>query len=57
MLVDGKPVKSIKFIDKSTLEVKTPPGTDNKLVDVAVRNPDGREAVQKRAFLYDPRYR
>ncbi|MCC6556647.1 MAG: IPT/TIG domain-containing protein [Polyangiaceae bacterium] len=57
VLIDGKPVKLVKLVDKSTLEVKTPPGADNKLVDVVVRNPDGKEAVQKRAFMYDPRYR
>ena len=56
VLVDGKPVKSVKLIDKTTLEVKMPPGEANKLVDVAMRNPDGKEAVQKRAFMYDPRY-
>ena len=56
VLVDGKPVKAVKLVDRSTLEVKTPPGEANKLVDVAVRNPDGKEAVQKRAFMYDPRY-
>jgi archaellum component FlaG (FlaF/FlaG flagellin family) len=57
VLVDGKPPKVVKFIDAATLELKTPPGDAGKMVDVAVRNPDGKEAVQKRAFLYDPRYR
>jgi hypothetical protein len=56
ILVDGKPAKYIKLIDKTTLEGKTPPGEANKMVDVIVRNPDGKEAVQKRAYLYDPRY-
>jgi hypothetical protein len=33
-----------------------PPGEAGKMVDIAVRNPDGKEALQRRAFLYDPRY-
>jgi hypothetical protein len=49
-------VAKVKFIDKSNLELKMPAGPDGKMVDVAVRNPDGKEAVQKRAFLYDARY-
>ncbi|MFT3772486.1 MAG: IPT/TIG domain-containing protein [Minicystis sp.] len=57
VLIDGKPPKAVKFIDAQTLEFKTPPGDAGKMVDVAVKNPDGKEAVQKRAFLYDPRYR
>jgi hypothetical protein len=57
VLVDGKPVPKVKLVDKGTLELKMPGGTDGKMVDVAVRNPDGKEAVQKRAFLYDARYR
>jgi hypothetical protein len=57
VLVDGRPPKVVKFIDAQTLELKTPPGDAGKMVDVIVRNPDGKEAVQKRAFMYDPRYR
>jgi hypothetical protein len=57
VLVDGKPPKTVKFVDAQTIELKTPPGEPSKMVDVIVRNPDGKEAVQKRAFLYDPRYR
>ncbi len=57
VLVDGKAPKTVKMIDASTIELKTPPGEAGKMVDVIVRNPDGKEAVQKRAFLYDPRYR
>ena len=56
ILLDGKPAKFVKLVDKTTLEGKTPPGEANKMVDVVVRNPDGKEAVQKRAYLYDPRY-
>jgi len=57
VLVDGRQPKTVKFVDAQTLELKTPPGDANKMVDVIVRNPDGKEALQKRAFLYDPRYR
>ena len=57
VLMDGKQPKTIKFIDTQTLEFKAPPGESGKMVDVIVRNPDGKEAVQKRAFMYDPRYR
>jgi maleylacetoacetate isomerase len=57
VLIDGKAVKTVKLVDAQTLEVKTPPGEPNKMVDVIVRNADGKEALQKRAFMYDPRYR
>lgn len=46
VLVDGKPVAKVKFIDKANLELKMPTGADGKMVDVAVRNPDGKEAVR-----------
>ena len=39
------------------LEAFTPEGDDGKLVDVAVKNPDGKTAIQKRAFQFDARYR
>lgn len=57
VLVDGKQPKTVKFVDDKTLEFKAPPGDAGKMVDVIVRNPDGKEALQKRAFLFDPRYR
>jgi hypothetical protein len=57
VLVGGQAPRTVKLVDASTLEFKTPPGEAGKMVDVTVRNPDGKEAVQKRAFLYDPRYR
>jgi hypothetical protein len=57
VLVGGKPVTKMKVVDASTIEVKTPPGTGGQMVDVVVRNPDGKEAVMKRAFMYDERYR
>lgn len=57
VLVGGKAPRTVKLVDATTLELKTPPGEAGKMVDVVVRNPDGKEASQKRAFLYDPRYR
>ena len=56
VLVGGAAVKT-KKISGSVLEAHTPPGEDGKLVDVAVKNPDGQTAIQKRAFQYDARYR
>jgi len=56
VLVGGKPAKT-RRVSGSILEVFTPPGDDGQLVDVAVKNPDGQQAVQKRAFQYDARYR
>jgi hypothetical protein len=56
VLVDGKPVAT-RRISGRVLEVETPPGDDQRLVDVAVRNPGMREVVAKRAFQYDARYR
>jgi hypothetical protein len=57
VLVDGKAPRMVKLVDAATIELKAPPGEAGKMVDVIVRNPDGKEAVRKRAFLYDPRYR
>lgn len=56
VLVAGAPVKTRK-ISGSVLEAFTPEGDDGKLVDVAVKNPDGKQAIQKRAFQFDQRYR
>lgn len=56
VLVGGTPMKT-RRISGSLLEAKTPEGQDGKLVDVAVKNPDGQQAIQKRAFQYDARYR
>jgi len=47
----------VKFVSASTLEVKSPPGKNGEMVDITVKNPDGKEAVSKRAFMYDARYR
>ncbi len=52
----GKPVKSQKLVDAKTLDVKIPPGEHGKMVDVVVKNPDGKEAILRRAFQYDSRY-
>ena len=57
VLVDREPVATTKFRDKGTLAFKTPPGEAGAMADVAVRSPTGQEAVSKRAFLYNPRYR
>ena len=57
VLFGGKPATHVKFVDASTLEAKTPPGNNGDMVDVIVKNPDGKEAVVKRAFQYDARYR
>ncbi len=57
VLFGGKPAGRVKFVSASTLEVKSPAGKNGDMVDVAVRNPDGKEAVAKRAFLFDARYR
>jgi hypothetical protein len=57
VLVDGEPVATVKVKDKATIVFTTPKGEDGTMVDVAVRSPTGQEAVAKRAFLYDARYR
>jgi len=56
IVIGGIPMKT-RRISGSLLEAKTPEGDDGKLVDVAVKNADGQQAVQKRAFQYDARYR
>lgn len=57
VLIAGKPVGRVKFISATSLEFKSPPGKNGDMVDVVVRNPDGKEATSKRAFMYDARYR
>ncbi len=56
VLVGGVVAKT-RRVSGSLLEANTPEGDDGKLVDVVVRNPDGQQAIQKRAFQYDARYR
>lgn len=51
------PAKSTKRITGSVLEVKTPEGKDGEMVDVTVRNADGKEVTVRRAFCFDARYR
>ena len=55
--IGKKPAKRVRRISGSILEVITPEGDDGDMVDVVVKNPDGREAISKRAFQYDARYR
>jgi hypothetical protein len=57
VLFGGKPAARVKVVDATTIDAKAPPGTDGQMVDVAVRNPDGKTAVARRAFQYDARYR
>lgn len=57
VLFGRTPAQRVKFISGSSLEVKAPPGKNGEMVDIIVRNPDGKEATVKRAFLYDARYR
>ena len=56
VLVDGKVVETVRFVSAKALDVKAPPGDDGKMVDVAVKNPDGQTAVARRAFVYDKRF-
>jgi IPT/TIG domain len=57
VLVEGEPVAATRVRDASSIVFTTPPGEAGVMVDVVVRSPTGQEAVAKRAFLYDPRYR
>jgi len=57
VLVDGEPLATTRVRDAATMVFTTPPGEGGVMVDVVVRSPTGQEAVAKRAFLYDPRYR
>jgi hypothetical protein len=57
VLLDDKPVESVKIRDTKTIVFKTPPGVPGRMVDVAVKSPAGQVAVSKRALMYDPRYR
>jgi hypothetical protein len=54
--INGKQLK-YKLISPDLIETRTPPGQDGQMVDVSVKNPDGKEAVVRRAFAYDARYR
>lgn len=54
--IGGKQVK-FKVISPDLIECKTPPGADGQMVDVSVKNLDGKESVIRRAFAYDARYR
>ena len=54
--IAGKQVK-FKLISPDLIECRTPPGADGQMVDVSVKNPDGKESVVRRAFAYDARYK
>jgi hypothetical protein len=54
--IGGKQVK-FKLISPDLIECRTPPGNDGQMVDVSVKNPDGKESVVRRAFAYDARYK
>jgi len=56
VLLDGTAVTQTVLVDATTLEVKTPPGKAGKMVDVEVKNPDGKGDRARRAFAYDERY-
>ena len=56
VLVDGKAVEAVRFVSAKALDLKAPPGDDGRMVDVAVKNPDGQTAVSRRAFVYDKRF-
>ena len=51
--IGGHVVRAVTYVDASTLEAVTPPGTSKQLVDVRVRNPDGQAATTPRAFQYE----
>ena len=57
VMIGKKPAKKVKRISGAVLEVITPEGDDGQMVDVSVKNADGKEVVAKRAFVYDARYR
>ena len=57
VIVGGKPCKKVKLLGPTSIEAIAPPGEHGQMVDVVVKNPDGKEAVAKRAFQYDERYR
>lgn len=57
VLIGGKSAGRVKFVSATSLEIKSPVGKNGEMVDIVVRNPDGKEATAKRAFMYDARYR
>ncbi len=56
VVLDGNEISAISFVDSANLELKTPAGEHGKMVDVVVKNPDGKEDCARRAFMYDERY-
>lgn len=55
VLLDGTPAQ-VRVVDAQQIDVITPGGRDGVMVDVTVQNPDGKQAVEVRAFAYDARY-
>lgn len=55
VLLDGVPAEA-KVVDAEHIDVKTPGGKDGSMIDVVVRNPDGKQVLEVRAFAYDARY-
>jgi hypothetical protein len=55
VLLDGVPAAA-KVVDAEHIDVTTPGGKDGTMIDVTVQNPDGKQAVEVRAFAYDVRY-
>ena len=55
VLLDGVPAES-KLVDAEHIDVITPGGKDGTMIDVVVRNPDGKQVLEVRAFAYDARY-
>ena len=56
VLFGTQEISAVKLVDARTIDLKTPPGKHEQWVDVGVRNPDGKQAVMRRAFMYDERY-
>jgi hypothetical protein len=56
VLLDGVEAPKVTHVDATTLDVTTPAGKHGKAVDVTVRNPDGKQDVARRAFMYDERF-
>jgi hypothetical protein len=51
VLIGGRLAQEVRFVDESTLQVRTPTG-DGGLVDVVVQNPDGQESRLDDALRY-----
>lgn len=56
VLLGREVAKVTKVIDGESIEVRLPAGKHGAMEDVTVKNPDGKQAVSRRAFQYDERY-